>query len=107
MILWKGEKDMNNNFSFRVIKFLDDCGIEKGTRINKLRNSRIRQMTYALFMFNEIVTSEGIKENITKEINELFFERIIKNKEYYKNNELLKSTYLYFKKIIQYKYVQK
>ena len=49
-------------------------------------------------MFNEIVTSNGIKQNVNKELNKLFFDRIILHKEYYNNNELLKSVYSYFRK---------
>ena len=49
-------------------------------------------------MFNEIVTSIGIKLNVTRDINKLFYERIILHKDYYNNNELLKSIYLYFDK---------
>ena len=52
----------------------------------------------------KIVTSEGIKKNVTKDINELFFGRIIHHKDYYNNNGLLKSVYLYFKKIIEKNY---
>ena len=36
-------------------------------------------------MFNEIVTSNGIKQNVNKELNKLFFDRIILHKEYYKD----------------------
>ena len=39
-------------------------------------------------MFNEIVTSDGIKDNIIDDINKLFYKRIPRHKEYYKNNEL-------------------
>ena len=56
-------------------------------------------------MFNEIVTSNGIKQNVNKELNKLFFDRIILHKEYYNNNELLKSVYSYFKNIIENNYV--
>lgn len=75
----------------------------KETRDNKLSNSRIRQITYTLYMLNEIVTSTGAKSNVTKDINELFYERIILHKEYYNNNnnELLKSIYAYFDNIIR------
>ncbi len=97
-------KDNNYAPDYKIINYLNDCEIGKETRSNKLSNSRIRQMTYALYMFNEIVTSEGIKKNVTKDINELFFERIIHHKEYYNNNGLLKSVYLYFKKIIEKNY---
>lgn len=91
--------------SYKVIQFLNNCNIGKDTRSKKFSNSRIRQITYTLYMFNEIVTSDGIKNNVKKDINELFFDRIIKHKEYYNNNELLKSIYCYFKKIIENNYM--
>ena len=53
------------------------------------------------FICFEIVTSDGIKENVINEINDLFYNRIIYHKEYYNNNELLKSVYSYFEKIIE------
>lgn len=91
--------------SYKIIQFLNNCNIGKDTRSKKLSNSRIRQITYTLYMFNEIVTSDGIKNNVKKDINGLFFDRIIKHKEYYNNNELLKSIYCYFKKIIENNYM--
>ena len=93
----------DNNFApdYKIVSYLKSCNIKKETRDNKLSNSRIRQITYTLYMFNEIVTSTGIKKNITKDISNLFYERIILHKEYYNNNELLKSIYKYFNKIIK------
>ena len=52
-------------------------------------------------MFNEIVSSTGIKKNIIEDINNLFYVGINLHKEYYNNNELLKSIYTYFDKIIK------
>lgn len=98
-------KDNNYPASYKIINYLKECNIGKDSRNNKLSNSRVRQITYTLYMFNEIVTSDGIKENVKKQINELFFNRIIYNKEYYNNNELLKSTYKYFKKIVEKNYI--
>ena len=83
---------------------MNSCGIGKETRDNKLSNSRIKQMTYTLYMFNEIITSTGVKNNVVDDINKLFYERIILHKEYYNNNELLKSIYTYFDKIIKKNY---
>ena len=83
-----------------VINFLKNCKVGKNTRCNKLSNSRIRQITYTLYYFNEIVTSEGVVKNIKNNINKLFYDRIILNKYYYNNNELLKSIYMYFDKIL-------
>jgi len=99
------KKDNAYPASYKIVQYLKDCNIGKVTRNNKLSNSRIRQITYTLYMFNEIVTSDGIKENVNKEINKLFFDRIILHKEYYNNNELLKSIYSYFKNIIETKYM--
>ena len=99
------KKDNVYPASYKIVQYLKDCNIGKVTRNNKLSNSRIRQITYTLYMFNKIVTSDGIKENVNKEINKLFFDRIILHKEYYNNNELLKSIYSYFKNIIEKNYV--
>ena len=99
------KKDNNYPPSYKIIQYLKNCNIGKSTRNNKLSNSRIRQITYTLYMFNEVVTSNDIKENINKEINELFFNRIILHKEYYNNNKLLKSIYKYFENIIKSNYV--
>ena len=98
------KKDNNNLADYKIIQFLKDCNIGKETRDNKLKNSRIRQITYTLYMFNEVVTSNGIKKDVTKDIKNLFFDRIILHKEYYNSNELLKSIYVYFEKIINAKY---
>lgn len=95
------KKDNEYAPDFKIVNYLNSCGIGKETRDNKLSNSRIKQMTYTLYMFNEIVTSEGVKRNVITDINELFYERIILHKEYYNNNELLKSIYAYFDKIIK------
>ena len=96
----------DNQFApdYKILDFLNKCGINKDARDNKLSNSRIRQITYTLFAFNEIVTSDGVKKNVVEDINKLFFDRIIHHKEYYTNNELLKSIYSYFEKIIKSNY---
>lgn len=98
------KKDNLHKADNLVINYLKNCGIGKENRLTKLKNSRIRQITYTLYLFNEIVSSDGIKENIKYEINKLFYERIIRNKKYYNNNELLKSVYKYFDKIIKNNY---
>lgn len=95
------KKDNLNRYDYRIAAMLGKCGISESSRESKLINTRIRQITYTLFMFNDIVTSEGIKKYITKELNDLFYGRIIYHKEYYNNNELLNSIYEYFDKIIK------
>ena len=94
-------KDNKYPVPFKVVNYLKRCGIVKEMRTKKMSNSRIRQITYTLYMFNKIVTSDDIKEVVKKEINELFYDRIIYHKEYYSNNELLKSVYSFFDKIVK------
>ena len=100
-----GVRDKTQRAHIEVIDFLDRCDISIKSRYKKLSNSRIRQITYALYMFDKIVTSNGVKYGVAKKINDLFYDRIPRNKNYYKNNELLQSVYHYFDCIIKKYYV--
>lgn len=98
------KKDNNHRPDNLIINYLKNCEIGKENRNNKLKNSRIRQITYTFYLFNIIVSSEGVKKNINHEISKLFYGRIILNRKYYNNNGLLKSIYEYFDKIIEKNY---
>ena len=98
------KKDNTHGADTLIINYLKECGIGKENRKNKLKNSRIRQITYTLYMFNIIVSSEGVKGNVKHEVSKLFYGRIILNRKYYNNNGLLKSIYEYFEKIIEKNY---
>lgn len=98
------KKDNNHKIDILIINFLEDCNIGKENRNNKLANSRIRQITYTLYLFNVIVSSSGVRDNLKRDITDLFYGRIIYNVNYYNNNGLLKSIYDYFDKIIEKNY---
>lgn len=98
------KKDNLHRADTLIINYLKECGIGKENRNNKLANSRIRQITYTLYMFNIIVSSEGVRNNVKHDITNLFYGRIILNNKYYTNNGLLKSIYSYFDKIIEKNY---
>ena len=98
------KKDNLHRVDTLIINYLKECGIGKENRNNKLANSRIRQITYTLYMFNIIVSSEGVINNVKHDITKLFYGRIILNNKYYTNNGLLKSIYSYFDKIIEKNY---
>lgn len=87
-----------------ICKFLNRCNISKTIYLNKLKNPRTKQITYTLYMFNLIVTDKVIKDKVKKEINNLLYKRIVKNKEYYQNNLFLNSIYDYYCKIINLNY---
>lgn len=98
------KKDNYHRPDTLIVNYLIGCDIGKENRNNKLSNSRIRQITYTLYMFDIIVSSEGVKNNVKHDITKLFYGRIILNGKYYTNNELLKSIYSYFDKIIEKNY---
>ena len=53
-----GVRDKTQRAHIEVIDFLDRCGVSIRLRSKRLTNSRIRQITYALYMFDKIVTSK-------------------------------------------------
>ena len=98
------KKDNTHGADTLIINYLKECGIGKENRNTKLSNSRIRQITYTLYIFNIIISSKGIRNNVKHDITKLFYGRILLNKKYYTNSELLKSIYSYFDKIIEKNY---
>ena len=83
-----------------ISDYLDNIGIGKNLKENKLANRRVRQITSLLYIFNRIISSNEIKNKANNEINNLII-RIKKHKEYYTNNELLKSIYHFFLAIVK------
>lgn len=83
-----------------IIMLLRSYNISLKTINNKMYNSRIRQITYLFIMYNMIVTSKEKRISISKSLNKFINKRVKRNKEYYKNNNLLKSTFTFFETII-------
>lgn len=79
-------------------------GITKSLRGGKLKNHIVHDFTASLYVFNSIVTSENIKYHTMSELKILLEERVLKNKEYYSKNELLKDYYKFVKIIVDYFY---
>lgn len=97
------KKDINIKPKREISNYLSVIGLGRELRENKLSNARIRQITSLLYIFNIIVPSKIVKEKINNKINNLFL-RINSHKEYYTNNELLKSVYSFFLEIIESEY---
>lgn len=95
------KKEKIKTLNYDIYKYLNKCGINKDNYIEKLKSPIIRMLTYTLYMLNYIVVDKNIKDKIKKEMNDLFYKRIIKNKIYYSNNKFLKSVYDYFNKIME------
>lgn len=82
-----------------ILDYLKKCNIDKNMK-NIISNSSIRQFTCLLYIFNSFVTSKEIKNHVNELLNDFMFDRVNRNKNYYKNNKLLKMIYKFFKKII-------
>lgn len=77
-------------------------GLSQKTCLKKMSNRPVHDFIVTLYVFNKVVSSNGVKYHTMKEIKELFDDRLIKNKDYFKNNLLIKTNYDFVKKIIDY-----
>lgn len=68
----------------------------------KMSNRPVHDFVVTLYVFNKVVSSEGVKYHTMKELKELFDVRFVKNKHYFQNNLLITSNYIFVKKIIDY-----
>lgn len=51
-----------------------------------------------LYVYDRAVTSEGVKKNRYRELNELVNVRMLKNKTYFEKNNVIKTQYKFNKK---------
>lgn len=91
--------DLSFNFEHKVSKFLGDNGM-KNTSLNKqLSKPIIHDFCVMLYLYSRIAPKSA-QEHTFGELRELFEGRIIKNKDYYKNNYLISSAYDFMLKVI-------
>lgn len=53
-----------------------------------------------LYVYDRTVTSEGVKKNRYRELNELVNVRMLKNKTYFEKNNVIKTQYKFIKKVV-------
>lgn len=68
-------------------------GISKLTRTKKMKNKTINCFISLIYGYNEIVLSEDVKKHRFNELMNLFEIRMKENKEYFKTNSVITSTY--------------
>lgn len=74
-------------------------GMNTNFRKNRMSNARIQQIVTFLYMHKEMVTSDGMHQSEAKGLQEVMT-RAYKNKDYYKNNPMLKSTFDFLKMVV-------
>ena len=91
----------NNNANYSVIKRVKKIGtISKNSIDKKLSNKCIYDFVCLLYAYDEIVTSQGTKNIRYKELFNLFNSRMIRNKDWFLNNNTITSSYQFVKKIL-------
>lgn len=55
-----------------------------------------------LYVYNEFINVNAVKEKRFKQIKEFIDGRVIKNKEYFEKNECIKTAYTFVKNVIDY-----
>lgn len=79
-------------------------GIKPNSRIKKMKNPVIHDFIVTLYMFHNIISSEGIKKHTMTELKELVDDRMTRNKHYFEKNQIITSHYEFAKIIIDYFY---
>ena len=82
-----------------ITEFVSKAGIGSNMRQKKLSNRRINQIVHLLYVYDKVVTSENTRKTRLAELRELIEIRMIRNKEYFRHNLLLTSTYDFFNKL--------
>ena len=70
-------------------------------RQKKLSCRPMLEFVSLLYVYNQVVSSE-VKKHRTQELKDLFFSRMLKKQNFFRNNDLIKSNYEFICKIISY-----
>lgn len=89
--------------SVKIIKFVSRInGIGKSMRTNKLSNKFLYDFVCLLYVYNEFINVDVVKEKRFKQIQEFLDGRVIRNKGYFDKNECIKTAYKFVKKVVDY-----
>ena len=75
--------------------------INENQRRKKLSCRPMLEFVALLYVYNQVVSAQ-VRYNRTKEVNDLFFSRMIKHQEFFSKNELITSNYKFACKCVQY-----
>lgn len=92
-----GAQDSRYKANYEMLQTLSS--IPRHTRTKKLKNERTRQITTLLYTHHFLVTSKGVHERAKNDLLETI-ERMKKNIRYYTNNDVIKTNFDFFEKIV-------
>ena len=96
-------KKGTNKPSVKIIKFVSNIdGIGASMRTSKLSNKCIYDFICLLYIYDEVISSNIVKERRFRQLQEFMSERVVRNKGYFEKNECVKTGYIFVKKVIDY-----
>lgn len=85
----------------RIIDFVKSLNaVGKSSISNNLRHSFVYNFVVLLYVYNNIVKNEVMKQRRFEDIKEMFDNRFTRNRGYFSKNNLIKSQYEFLTKII-------
>lgn len=73
--------------------------LSRDSRTNRMRNERMQELIYVLYIHNEIVTSRGVHNKAAQKLH-TFEDRMMKHAEYYNTNQLITANFVFLKLVI-------
>lgn len=83
-----------------ITQFVRNSGVNKPSMQKKLSNRRFSQIVHLLHVYDIVVTSENSRQSRLTELKSLVNNRMIENGNFFKTNQLIKSTYDVFNKLV-------
>lgn len=89
--------------NWEVTKYVSQIpGIKRDSRIRKMSNPVVYDLVVTIHLFNCIVSSEQVKSHTMTELKGLLENRFTKYEEYFVKNEVVKSTFDFLRKIVDF-----
>ena len=83
-----------------ITNFVKKAGVGTSSRQKKLSNPRINQIVHLLYVYDLVFTSKHTRNQRLTELQNLINVRFQEHTDYFKNNQILTSTYDFFQKIV-------
>lgn len=93
----------NNSPLPAITQFVSEIdNISKNVRSNHLSNKFKNDFTTLLYVYKKAVESNGMREKMLKELKEFTDNRLFRHYDYFKSNNIVKGSFEYMKKIVDY-----
>ena len=85
----------------RIVNYVKTVpGIGNTSRTNNLSYRVVYDFVTLLYVYNEVITSQKMKDKRKNQLKGLFGNRMVRNKDYFNNNQRIVSVFSFTKKII-------